>query len=512
MTKKSKPDISRRDVLRGASALPIAAAVGCGDGSEEDGDGSGAATKADELDSGGEESTGGDMSIECMGGGDLSDAELLAPIENIVVLMMENRSFDHYFGGGLTIEEGRNDVNGLTGEEFNPGPNGEIVNPFRMFNPFVAPPPHTWDAMHGMFNGGANDGFCLEHHAYNGEDDPMAFRQVMGYLAREDLPIHYALADAYSLCDSYHCSLLGPTWPNRFFMHAASSGGRQSNLPRPFLTTIWDLMDDADLRAVNYFSDIPWAAGALFKVFGFSKYSTFLSDALRGRLPPFSIIDPGFFTSSEHPGFGGDSEHPDMGPNLPLGQLFLATTYAALAASPQWKKTLFVITYDENGGFYDHVVPPGVTDEREAFQQLGFRVPTLLIGPHVKKGCINSTLLEHSSIISTAAERFGLEFPNERARQANTFASAINPEYIADPQSPITLPEIEIDEAMLMDHLLPDPSAAPELWQMAENGEIPPELDHRFSYKEDIKALLNQARDFGLVHDRLRWGKPTKSG
>ena len=103
MTKKRKPDISRRDVLRGASALSAAAVTGCGDGSEEDGSGSGAATKADELDSGGEDSSGGDMSIECMGGGDLSDSELLAPIENIVVLMMENRSFDHYFGGGLAI-------------------------------------------------------------------------------------------------------------------------------------------------------------------------------------------------------------------------------------------------------------------------------------------------------------------------------------------------------------------------------------------------------------------------
>jgi phospholipase C len=487
--------------------------VACGNGSDEGDEGAGSATKADELDTG-DSGTGGDEAhqIECFGGDMLSDEELLAPIENIVVLMMENRSFDHYFGGGLGIEEGRDDVNGLLGGETNPGPNGELVEVFRQFNPFVAPPPHTWDAMHGMWNDGKNDGFCLEHHKVNGETDPNAFKQVMGYQTREDLPIHYALADAYSLCDSYHCSLLGPTWPNRFFMHAASSGGRTGNFPRPFLTTIWDLMDDADLRAINYFSDIPWAAGALFKVFGFSKYSTFLSDALRGRLPPFSIIDPGFFTSSEHPGFGGDSEHPEMGPNLPLGQLFLATTYAALAASPQWKKTLFVITYDENGGFYDHVAPPTVTDEREEFRRLGFRVPTMLIGPHVRKGCINSTLLEHSSIIATATKKFGLEVVNDRVAQANTFASAINPEYIGNPQAPIQLPEIEIDQALLMDHLLPDPSAAPELWAAADRGEIPPELDHRFSYKEDIRHLINTARDFGLVHDRLRWGKPTKGG
>jgi phospholipase C len=136
----------------------------------------------------------------------------------------------------------------------------------------------------------------------------------------------------------------------------------------------------------------------------------------------------------------------------------------------------------------------------------------MLIGPHVRKGCINSTLLEHSSIIATATKKFGLEVVNDRVAQANTFASAINPEYIGNPQAPIQLPEIEIDQALLMDHLLPDPSAAPELWAAADRGEIPPELDHRFSYKEDIRHLINTARDFGLVHDRLRWGKPTKGG
>jgi phospholipase C len=510
MSKKKILDVSRRDVIRGVGALGGVAVVGCGNASSQ-GDGpGGSATKADELEGG--SSSGGDDAhiIECMGTSNLTDDQLLAPIENIVVLMMENRSFDHYFGGGLGIEEGRDDVNGLLGGETNPGPNGELVEAFRQFNPFLAPPPHTWDAMHAMWNGGKNDGFCLEHHKVNGEMDPMAFKQVMGYQTREDLPIHYALADAYSLCDAYHCSLLGPTWPNRFYLHAASSGGRKNNTPRPFLTTIWDLLDDADLRGVNYFSDVPWASAALFKVFGFSKFSTFLSDALRGRLPPFSIIDPGFFTSSEHPGFGGDSEHPEMGPNLPLGQLFISTVYNALAASPQWKKTLFVITYDENGGLYDHVQPPEVTDERSDFRRLGFRVPTLLIGPHVRKGCINNTLLEHSSVIATATKRFGLEMLNDRVAQANTFASAINPEYINDPQAPIRLPEIEIDEAMLMDHLVPDPSAAPELWQAAENKDIPPELDRRYAYKEDLKTILTAARDFGIVHDRIRWGRPTR--
>lgn len=487
--------------LRGAGALAGAAALGgCGNGNgEDDEDGGGSATKGDDLD---------DIAARCAEPSGLSDAELLAPIEHIVVLMMENRSFDHYFGS-LSLDEDRSDVEGLRGGEFNLGPGGERVDIFPMTNPFVSPPPHTWDAMHGMWNNGKNDGFCLEHHKVNGETNPQAFREVMQYMRRKDIPIHYALADGYALCDRYHCSLLGPTWPNRFFMHAASSGGRQSNLPRPFLTTIWDLLDDADLEGINYFSDIPWAAGGLGKVFGFSRMKLFFEDAKKGKLPPFSIIDPGFFTSSEHPGFGGSSEHAEMGPNIPLGSLFISLVHAALANSPKWNKTLFVITYDESGGFYDHVAPPTADDERAEFRRHGFRVPGLIIGPHVRKGCAIHTLFDHSSIIATAAARFGLELPNQRAAAANTFASAIDPEFLTKPQPAITLPKVEIDEGLLMENIFPDASAAPELWELADQGAVPAEFDRRKLVREDTEELIRTAREYDLVYDRIRWGRPT---
>ncbi len=496
--------LSRRETLRGAGALAGASVIGgCGTGSgdEDEDEEGGSATKGDDL---------GDAA-RCSAPSDLSDSELLAPIEHIVVLMMENRSFDHYFGS-LSLEEGRMDVDGLIGGEFNLGPGGERVEAFPTSNSFVSPPPHTWDAMHGMWNNGKNDGFCLEHHKVNGETNPQAFREVMQYMRRKDIPVHYALADNYALCDKYHCSLLGPTWPNRFYMHAASSGGRQSNFPRPFLDTIWDLLDDADLNGVNYFSDLPWAAAALGKIFGFSSMDTFFEDAKKGTLPEFSIIDPGFFTSSEHPGFSGSSEHPEMGPNLPLGGLFISLIYSALANSPKWNKTLFVITYDESGGFYDHVPPPLAKDERAEFQRHGFRVPGLIIGPHVKRGCAIHTLFDHSSIIATASKRFGLNVLNERAAAANTFASAIDPDLLSKPRNPIKLPQIEIDESKLMEAAFPDPSGAPELWAAADSGRVPPEYDRRKLVREDTQALIRRAREFELVVDRIRWGRPTRGG
>jgi phospholipase C len=492
-----KRRISRREALRAAGALAGAAALGgCGTGSDED-----------EDDDGGSVTKGDDASeaARCSAPSGLSDAKLLEPIEHIVVLMMENRSFDHYFGS-LSLLEGRTDVDGLVGGEFNLGPGGERVESFPMTNPFVSPPPHTWEAMHGMWNNGKNDGFCLEHHKENGATNPQAFREVMQFMRREDLPIHYALADAYALCDKYHCSLLGPTWPNRFYMHAATSGGRQSNLPRPFLTTIWDLLDDADLEGINYFSDVPWAAAALGKVFGFDSMSDFFEDAEDGNLPPFSIIDPGFFRSSEHPGFGGSSEHPEMGPNFPLGSLFISLVYSALANSPNWNKTLFIITYDESGGFYDHVAPPVASDERADFRRHGFRIPGIVIGPHVRKGCAIHTLFDHSSIISTAATRFGLEIPNERAAAASTFASCIDPDFLNKPQPGIRLPKIEIDEDQLLDNLFPDAAGAPELWQLADQGAVPAKYDRRKLFREDTKSLIRKAREYELVYDRIRWG------
>ncbi len=480
----SSRGITRRSLLRGAGAL----ATGVGTGCLSEGD-----------------APVGEFRLEqCEGGTPLTAAEALAPIDHIVVLMMENRSFDHMFGS-LRRDEGREDIDGLVGGETNPGADGEDVESFHLdVTRKLHHLPHKWEPMHQAFAGGANTGFVMAHHDANKAETLDAGPEVMGFLRRADAPVSYALADAYTLCDRWFCSVMGPTWPNRFFLHAADSGGRKTNHPKLFLGTIWDQLDDADLRAVNYFSDLPWATAAIGKLRGLSRLKNFFEDAERGELPDFSIIDPGFFSStSDHPReFGGDSDHPEMGPNVALGQLLISTIYSALANGPGWNRTLFVITYDESGGFYDHVPPPSTTDSRAEFRQLGFRVPSIVIGPHVRRGCANNTQFEHSSIAATIAAKWGLDPLNDRVAATADLSSCIHPGLIGSPRPPITLPKVEVPADLIEKLELLD--TQPELRLAADEGRIPPELDDRLRIRANVAELVTRAREFDLVADRLR--------
>ncbi|HWB74328.1 MAG TPA: alkaline phosphatase family protein [Nannocystaceae bacterium] len=476
--------ITRRDLLRGAGAF----ATGIGSACLNESDGP----------------PEGFRLAKCEGGMPLAPMAALAPIDHIVVLMMENRSFDHMFGS-LSLEEGRDDVDGLKGGERNPGPDGKQVESFHLdATRKLHKLPHEWDPMHAGFNGGKMDGFVMAHHDANKSETNDAGPEVMGFLRRADAPVSYALADNYTLCDRWFCSVMGPTWPNRFFMHAASSGGRKTNHPKLFLDSIWEQLDDADLRGVNYFSDLPWAAAALGKVRGFSRLSSFFEDAAEGALPDFSIIDPGFFSStSDHPReLGGDSDHPEMGPNVSLGQLLISTIYNAIAHGPAWNRTLFVVTYDESGGFFDHVPPPLTVDERAEFRQLGFRVPGLVIGPHVRRGCINNTQFEHSSIAATIAAKWGLDPLNDRVAASMDLSSCISPELIDNPQAPITLPKVDIPPNLIEKLELHD--TQPELRLAADNGQIPAELDDRRRIRANLGELVSRAREFDLVVERLK--------
>src|SRR5688572_27269518 len=148
---------------------------------------------------------GGGSGDLCTSDGGLTPEELLAPIQTIVVLMMENRSFDHYLGA-LRLLEGH-DSEGLDGTESNPAPDGSDVGVFNLLDFTPADPPHGWDECHAQFNNGANDGFVIAHEGPDQND-------VMGYHIREQLPITYALADASAICDHWYASVMGPTWPN----------------------------------------------------------------------------------------------------------------------------------------------------------------------------------------------------------------------------------------------------------------------------------------------------------
>src|SRR5262249_9790900 len=154
----------------------------------------------------------------------------------------------------------------------------------------------------------------------------------------------YALADAGATCNRWFSACLGPTWPNRAYLHAGTSRGMQQDLPMLFLSpTIWDRLAEAGVDGVNYYHDIPWVLGAFGQTTGVAPIERFFEDASAGTLPPFVFIDPAFF------GGGANDDHPTH--DSVLGQALVASVVAALGASPQWNRCLFVLTYDEHGGF-----------------------------------------------------------------------------------------------------------------------------------------------------------------
>ena len=427
--------------------------------------------------------TGGAVPL-CEETSSLSSSELLAPIQNIVVLMMENRSFDHYFGSLKLIEALA--VEGLTGTESNPDPNGNQIYPFNLQDFTPEDPPHGWDDCHAQWNNGANDGFVIAH-AGPSQD------QVMGYHTRSQLSVLYSLADSGALCDHWYASVMGPTWPNRFYLHGGTSNGQKANLPAGFgFTSVFKKLDDIGVNAINYYHDIAWATGAYAKFSGNKTIETFFVDAANGTLPPFCIVDPQFF------GAGANDDHPDH--DVQLGQALIASVYAALANSPQWSQTLFVIVYDEHGGFFDHVPPPTTADDDSEFEQLGFRVPGIVLGPYAKRGCVVSTQFDHASVLKTVCTRFGITPWTARIAAANDLSSCIQPSYLSNPQPPVVLPTMTLSGRAIAERIKNPPlQRHPELKEKFDQMNLAYPLDRRSQGLGGCESVLHWGQKLGVI-------------
>ncbi len=397
------------------------------------------------------------------------DGDASAP-PTMVFMMLENRTYDHVFGARSMLEG--KPGNGLTAGITNPDING---NPVAIYEPgnmvaqmCVEDPPHSWNPSRVQWNNGANDGFVKAYQMAHGDNTNLT--EVMQYLTRRHQPISWALADAYTTCDKWHAAVLGPTLPNRAYWHVATSLGLDNNtdvlnaffngVPVP---SIYNLLNDKGVDWAYYYGSLPVVSllgnpGPYAVDLGpndgtghirqFTKYADdlfdpnggFFKDAAEGKLPPVVYIDPLFYVNDDHP------------PAHPLrGQELIAAVYTALASSPQWKNSLLVITYDEHGGFYDHVSPGKTVDDTEAvygkpgFDQLGFRVPAMVIGPYVKQGYVSSVEYNHTSALMHIANEFGLEPLNARMAAANDLLDCIDMDRMkrGDWAEPIELPSID---------------------------------------------------------------------
>jgi phospholipase C len=335
----------------------------------------------------------------------------LADIDHIVVLVLENRSFDHVLGYlGLEGYQGA-DGNALDG--LRPGmsnPLHGIPQPiFELGSTVFSPGPHHHYEHVRAQLAGQNQGFVSDYATQHGSHPG----QVMGYHTGRTLRVFDALARQYGVCDRWFSAIPGPTWPNRFFLMAGHSNGVVENLRRIDADTIFDRLgregvswryyshDIAFLRTVEHFT---------FSVGKISKIRQFYADLAAGTLPSIAWIDPNFTLQGalDLPD-GGNDDHPPA--DVRNGQNLVADVYNALVTNPEvWKKTLLVVTYDEHGGFFDHVPPP-VHPERSPrgdpqFDRFGVRVPALILSPWVRRGTVWSRELEHTSIVRTILQRF----------------------------------------------------------------------------------------------------------
>ncbi|MGZ4707503.1 MAG: alkaline phosphatase family protein [Acidimicrobiales bacterium] len=329
-------------------------------------------------------------------------------IDHVIVVMMENRSFDHYLGwvpgaDGPRAKQKYRDAAG-------------VAHPIWHLDSFTGDgyhdPNHSQTGGVAELNGGACDGWLVA---------PNNDLYSIGYYRDTDLDFYRGAAPYWTVCDRFFASILGPTYPNRFYMHAAQTDRISNTTTTSTLPTIWDSLATAGVEGRYYYSDLPFIAlwGSKYGPIS-HPFSEFLTDCSTGNLPAVSYVDPRFFTTSNGPQ-GDDHPHAD----IRFGQAFLNQIYEAVTAGPQWGNTLLVITYDEWGGFFDHV-PPGVApDAVPANGQRGFRIPTLLIGPRVRRRNVSHRTYDHTSILKLIEWRFGLPPLTPRDAAANNLAESL---------------------------------------------------------------------------------------
>lgn len=359
-------------------------------------------------------------------------------IDTVVVVMMENRSFDHYFGS-YSLVEGRAEVDGLNETLTNPLADGTLVAPSPADQNCIADPSHGWDASHRQFAAGAMSGFALEHEARHGRAEA---HRALGYWERDRLSCFYGLADNYALCQRWFASVMGPTFPNRFFSLLGHSDGLQSNDFATDAPIVFQHVFNAGKSYGIYYGNFPFAALSPRMSLGDPEMNTlenFFDHAASGSLPNLSWIDPIYGRQDDHP-----PAHPVA------GQVLVQSIYNALAQSPQWERTLLIVTYDEHGGFYDHVPPPLTVDARadQGFDQLGFRVPSLVVGPYVRDGLVDGTVYDHTSIYATLRQLWDLPSLSEREANANGILGVLDEERLqrGEPRAPVELPAIDASD------------------------------------------------------------------
>jgi phospholipase C len=362
-------------------------------------------------------------------------------IEHIVVVTMENRSFDHFLGW-LPNADGKQaglsyaDSAGVIHSTYSlSGDNTGCPHP---------DPDHSYDgarveydnaAMDGFLRAGTNDVYCI------------------GYYGEQDIPFYAAFARNFTTCDRYFASILGPTFPNRLFLHAAQTDRLTNSTSISSLPTIWDRLAAAGVSANYFYSNVPFTALWGTKYLGISRlYPEFLVAAATGTLPAVSFVDPRYTILDD--GTGND-DHPHA--DIREGDLFLYQTLEAVAKGPKWANTVFIVNFDEWGGFFEHMAPPRATapnlvdpDLVKGKALLGCRVPTVVASPFSRGNPfdprVSAPVFDHTSVLKLIEWRWGLSplTARDASDDVANLAYALNfkePDasvpYLPEPQAPL---------------------------------------------------------------------------
>jgi phospholipase C len=335
-------------------------------------------------------------------------------IEHIVMVMMENRSFDHFLGW-LPNAEGKQAGLEYLDQAGVPHLTHRLAPDFQGCG--HPDPDHSFAGSRIAYNNGAVDGWLRA-----GRNDTYA----IGYYTGADLAFLGQAAPRWTVCDHYFAAIMAESFPNRFYQHAAQTDRLDNTLALSSLPTIWDRLADAGLEGRYYFSDVPFLGlwGARYLSIA-RPFPTFLVDALTGDLPHVAFIEPRFL--DEASGTSGD-DHPPA--DIRNGQAFLSLLYTALTRSPAWPQTVLIITYDEGGGFFDHVPPEPAPSADEAVGNAdglrGFRVPCLLISPFARRATVAHEVLDHTSVLRLIEWRWHLPPLTVRDASATNLAAALD--------------------------------------------------------------------------------------
>ena len=380
------------------------------------------------------------------------------PFEHIVVVMMENHSFDNLFG---ELSRSREEVEGLrfnaAGEALNSNPSvagGASDVPARPLQSTAQAKDisQSWKATHEQIDSGEMDGFVSSE-----KGQP----EAMGYYPEAVLPFAYSLANTYALADHWFCSTPGPTYPNRRFLLAGTAFGGTTSAPAELLAafekppasgTICDLLAKHHISWADYSRDIPMTLvlpRILIEHFhSHHRYARFLADCKAGTLPQVSFVDPKMGTVSaianaikqipeevrvffDRLDPGETEEDPD---DMYYGEHWAHEAVEAVVRSPAWKRTVLIYTYDEHGGYYDHVAPPPAVapdaippaETPGDYASYGPRVPAVVVSPYSVAGGVSHTVYDHTSILATIEHKWNLPALTDRDANANTIMEMLD--------------------------------------------------------------------------------------